>query len=406
MNIGFFLSKKLIPRDSQRISKPIITVSVVSVALGVIILILAFAITTGFKNEIKEKMVGFGSHIEISYFDNNQSYENTPIEKDLNVYQQIAELNHVVGVHPFAMKAGIVRGEEDIEGVVFKGIEKKAPSSFFEKHLQKGHFIRFDDSSTSNQILISELLANKLFLDTGQRLLAYFVQNPVRQRMFSIAGIYNTGLGKYDKNVILCDIAHIQKLNDWHPNQVSGIEVLIDDFEQLKIINQQINDMLPPDLLASTIEERNRDIFEWIGMFNQNVYILIILIIIVTTVSLISTQLTISLEHIPTIGILKTLGCTNTVIRNVFLYISAKILAIGLFLGNAIALILCLIQDKYHIIGLNPDNYYVSFVPVEVNFWHVLFINLGVIVISIGILVIPSFFVAKNTKTIDALRMN
>ena len=406
MNISFFLSKKLIPRDSQRISKPIITVSVISVALGVIILILAFAITTGFKNEIKEKMVGFGSHIEISHFDNNQSYENTPIDKNLDVYQQIAKLNHVANIEPFAMKAGIVKGDEDIEGIVFKGIEKNYPPSFFEKYLQKGHFILFDDSTASNEIFISEILANKLFLDTGQRLLTYFVQNPVRQRMFTIAGIYNTGLGKFDKNIILCDIAHIQKLNNWQPNQVSGIEVLIDNFANLEIVNQQINDMLPPDLLASTIVERNRDIFDWISLFNQNVYILIILIIIVTGVSLISTQLTISLEHIPTIGILKTLGCTNAVIRNIFLYISGKILTIGLLFGNTIALILCFIQNKYHIVTLNPENYYVSFVPIEVNFWEVLYINLGVIAISIGILVIPSFFVAKNTKTIDALQMD
>ncbi len=406
MNIGFFLSKKLISHDSQRISKPIVSVSVISVALGVIILILAFAITTGFKSEIKEKMVGFGSHIEISHFDNNQSYENTPIDKSLDVYQQIAQLDHVVSMQPFSMKAGIIKGDEDIEGVVFKGVEKEYPSSFFEKHLLKGHFILFDDSAASNEVLISEVLANKLFLDTGKRLLTYFVQNPVRQRMFTIAGVYNTGLGKFDKNVVLCDIAHIQKLNDWQPNQVSGIEILIDDFENLEIVNQQINDILPPDLLASTIVERNRDIFDWISLFNQNVYILIILIIIVTSVSLISTQLTISLEHIPTIGILKTLGCTNTVIRNVFLYISGKILATGLLLGNTIALILCFLQAKYHIITLNPDNYYVSFVPIEVDFWQVLLINLGVMVISIGVLVIPSFFVAKNTKTIDALQMD
>jgi lipoprotein-releasing system permease protein len=406
LNIGYFLSGKLIPHNSQRISKPIVSISVLSVALGVVILILAFAITTGFQNEIKEKMVGFGSHIEISHFDNNQSYEHTPIDKNLDVYRQIACLDHVTGVYPFAMKAGIVRGEEDIEGVVFKGIEKNYPTSFFEKHLRKGHFLSLNDSAVSDEIFVSEILSDKLFLDTGQRLLTYFVQNPVRQRMFSVAGIYNTGLGKYDKNIILCDIGHVQKLNDWKPNQVGGIEVLIDDFEKLELVNQQINDMLPADLLASTVEERSRDIFGWIEMFNQNVYILIVLIIVVTSVSLISTQLTISLEHIPTIGILKTLGCTNVVIRNIFLYISAKILTAGLVFGNVIALILCFLQDKYHIIGLNPDNYYVSFVPVEVNVWHVLFINAGVILISIGILVIPSFFVAKKTKAIDALQMD
>jgi len=406
LNIGFFLSRKLIPKDSHRISKPIVLISIISVALGVATLILAFAITTGFKNEIKEKIIGFGSHIEIRHFDNNVSYENTPVSNDLPIYDEIKRLEHVSSIQPVASKAGILKGEEDIEGVVFKGITKDYPTDFFKKYLQKGRFIQFEDSVNSNEIIISELLANKLHLDTGQRILAYFVQNPVRQRMFTIVGIYNTGLGKYDKNSILCDIGQIQRLNDWNPNQVSGMEILLDNFSNLGAINEEANDLLPPDMLAMTIEELHPDIFGWIDLFNQNVYILIILIIIVTMVSLISSQLTISLEHISTVGILKALGCTNTIVRNIFFFISLRILFLGLFFGNAIALLICYIQAKYHLLGLNPESYYVSFVPIEVVSWHVLCINLATILISVAILVFPSYFVAKKTKAIDALRMD
>jgi len=405
LNIGFFLSRKLIPKDSKRISKPIVWVSIISVALGVATLILAFAITTGFKNEIKEKIIGFGSHIEIAHFDNNASYENVPIESDLSIFKDIEQLPHVLSVLPFASKAGILKGDEDVEGVVFKGITKDYPSDFFEKNLVKGQFIRLDDTLTSNEIIISELMANKLHLDTGQRILAYFVQNPVRQRMFTIVGIYNTGLGKYDKNSILCDIGQIQRLNDWQPNQVSGMEVLMDDFDYLESTAEQVNDLLAHNMLASTIVERNPDIFDWIDLFNQNVYILIILIIIVAMVSLVSSQLTISLEHISTVGILKAVGCSNTIIRNIFFFISLRILFLGLLFGNSIALLLCFVQEKYHLIKLNPESYYVSFVPVEIEPLHVLIINLGTILISVAVLVFPSYFVAKKIKAIDALRM-
>jgi len=405
LNISHHLSKKLIPEDGQRISRPIMVISIISVALGVCILVLAFAITSGFKNEIRSKIVGFGSHIEIVHFDNNNSYESVPIRNDFDFYDAIRTLENVQSIQSIATKAGIVKGEEDIEGIVFKGIGKDYNSSFFEKYLIKGRFIQLPDSTSSNEIIISEALANKLHLDTGQRLLAYFVQQPVRQRLFTITGIYNTGLGTHDKNTIITDIRQIQKLNDWDKNMASGIEILLNNFDQIDKTNDQINDILPPDMQANTVIERNRETFDWINLFNQNVYILILLIVIITAVSLISTQLTISLEHITTIGILKTLGCTNVVIRNIFLYISVRILGFGLLFGNVIAFILCYLQGKFKIITLNAENYFVSFVPIQLDVWHILLVNLGTIFICIFILIIPSYFVAVKTKTIDALRM-
>jgi lipoprotein-releasing system permease protein len=381
-------------------------ISIISVALGINILIIAFAVTTGFKSEIREKIIGFGSHLEIERFDNNDSYESAPVYTHLTFYNHIKTLDNVLAIQPVAIKAGIVRGEKDIEGVVFKGVGEAYNASFFEKHLLKGRFIQLEDSSLSNEIIISELLANKLQLDTGQRLLSYFVQNPVRQRVFKITGIYNTGLGTYDKNTVICDIAQIQRLNTWEETQASVIEVLIKDFDKINITNDQVNDILPVDMQSNTIIERNRDIFDWIDLFNQNVYILIVLIVIITVVSLISTQLTISLEHITTIGILKTLGCTNAGIRNIFLYISLRILGLGLFFGNSIALLACYLQSKFDIIRLNPESYYVSSVPIEVVFWQVLLINITTVVICMGILVFPSYFVAKKTKTIQALHMD
>jgi lipoprotein-releasing system permease protein len=406
LNLSFFISRKLIPRDSQRVSKPVVVISIITVALGICILLLTFAITAGFRNEIRGKIVGFGSHIEVTHFDNNYSYESSPVFINKQLTTNIKQIKGVVHLQPFTTKAGIVKKEEDVEGVVFKGIDARYDSRFFVKNLVKGTFLSLNDSTTSNDVLISETLSKKLQLDTGQKFTAFFIQNPVRQRLFTIRGIYNTGLGTFDKTHIFCDIAHLQKLNDWQNNCVGGLEILTDDFEKIDRINSAVNDVLPYDLQSTTIIDRNRDIFDWIKLFDQNVLILIFLVIITTGVSLISTQLILSLEHISTIGLLKALGCTTAVIRNIFLFISAKILCLGLVIGNAIGLLFCFLQNNFHLLSLNPDNYYVAYVPVDVQWLHVVFINIGAVLVSFAVLLVPTHFVAKRTSAIRALRMD
>ena len=406
MNFSLFLSQKLIPKNSRRVSKPVVSIAVGSVALGICILLLTFAITTGFRNEIRNKVIGFGSHIEVAHFDNNYSYESSPVFVNANLIANIKQVDGVAHIQPFTTKAGIVKTENDVEGVVFKGINVNYDSLFFVKNLVKGNFITLSDSAVSNDVLISETMAKKLQLDVGQKFTAFFIQNPVRQRAFTIKGIYNTGLGEHDKRYIFCDMAHLQKLNDWKSGCVGGLEILINDFNNIDCINKQISDALPYDLLSTTITDRNRDIFDWIRLFDQNVLILVFLVIIISGVSLISTQLILSLEHITTIGLLKALGCTTATIRNVFLFLSAKILGLGLLFGNAIGLLFCFVQNRFHLIPLNPDNYYVSYVPVDVQWLQVVLINIGAILISFAVLIIPAHIVACRTSAINTLRMD
>ena len=406
MNFSYFLSQKLIPKDSKRVSKPVVTISIISVALGICILLLTFAITTGFRNEIRNKVVGFGSHIEIAHFDNNISYESSPVFIDTALITSLKQIKGITNIQAFTTKAGIVKTENDVEGVVFKGIDANYDSLFFVKNLVKGTFITLSDSATSNDVIISEILAKKLQLDVGQKFTAFFIQNPVRQRMFAIKGIYNTGFGIYDKTYIICDIAHLQKLNDWKSDCVGGLEILIDDFNKIDLLNERINDVLPYDLQSTTIIDRNRDVFDWIRLFDQNVFILIFLVIIISGVSLISTQLILLLEQISTIGLLKALGCTTSTIRNVFLFISAKILGLGLLFGNAIGLLLCWIQHHFHLITLNPDSYYVSYIPIDIQCLHLILINLGAVLVSFTVLIIPAHFVARRTTAINALRVD
>ena len=406
MNFSFYLSQKLVPKDGRRVSKPVVAVSIVTMALGVCILLLTFAITTGFRNEIRNKVIGFGSHIEIAHFDNNNSYESSPVFVVSEMIDAIKQINGVVNIQAFTSKAGIVKTESEVEGVVFKGIDPDYDSLFFVKNMVKGNFLTLSDSTTSNDVLLSETLAKKLQLDTGQKFTAFFIQNPVRQRAFTIKGIYNTGLSTYDKTIILCDIKHLQKLNDWKSDCVGGLEVLIDDFDKIDLLNETVSDVLPYNLRATTIIDRNRDIFDWIRLFDQNVFILVILVVIISGVSLISTQLILSLEHISTIGLLKALGCTTSTIRNVFLFLSAKILIIGLLVGNAVGLLLCWLQNQFHLITLNPDNYYVSYIPIDVQWLHVVLINIGAVLVSFAVLIIPAHFVARRTSAINALRMD
>jgi lipoprotein-releasing system permease protein len=223
--------------------------------------------------------------------------------------------------------------------------------------------------------------------------------------MFTIVGIYNTGFGELDKSLVICDLKHIQKLNNWQSDEVGGAEILLDDFSQIPSAVSRIDEAVDYNCTAYSIIDRHKFIFEWITLINQNVFILIALVIIIAALSLISTQLTFILEHIPTIGILKTLGCTSFVIGNIFVFVSIKVLSIGLLFGNAAGLLLCFLQSKWQFVTLNAENYYVDFVPVNVRLWHVLAINAGAVVISVLVLVVPAYFVSQKVKTTDALTM-
>lgn len=404
MNFTNFISNRILKSKSHRFSKPIVTISIISIALGVCVLILVFAITTGFRSEIQNKVIGFGSHIEISYFDNNESYQKIPIYKNSSFVTQIKQMPNVKNIQVYASKAGILKTKDEIEGIVLKGIDVDYDHSFFSKHLVKGEIIKLRDSTIVNDILISEITAKRLHLDTGSKLIIYFVQDPPRQRVFIVKGIYKTDMASFDERYAVCDLKIIQKLNDWNRDQIDGFEINVFDFNKLDITNDEINDLIPCNLNAQTIVSRNKSLIDWIGLFDQNMSVLLLLIIIVICISVISTQLTLILEQISTIGILKTLGCNHRNIRNIFLHISTLILIKGLLIGNAVGLFLCFIQNQWHIITLNPQNYYMSYVPIEIIGSHLLIINGLVVIVSLSVLIIPAYFVTRKIQIVDAIR--
>jgi lipoprotein-releasing system permease protein len=403
LNANRFIAQRLLPRKGRQFSKPIIWIATISVGLGICVMIWAIAITSGFRKEIRDKVTGFGSHIVIHCFDNNQSYEKQPFSIDPTLLKKLSELPNVRRIQACASKAGIVQTNEEIEGVLFKGIDQQYDSHFFSRHLVKGHFPDYNREEEANDILISAYLANRLQTDTGEKIRAYFVQEPVRQRNFRIAGIYDTGLGSYDQTYALCSIRQIQKLNNWSQDSVDSFELLLRDEEKTDLTRSEIQRLIPYQLTAETAKELHPDMFLWIGMFDQNVMILIILITIVVCITLISTQLTVTLEQIPAIGMLLALGCSHRDIRHIFLHISGNILIKGLLAGNMVALAVCKLQQQTHLLRLDPKNYFMDYVPMQCQWQHIIAINLLILSISICFLLIPSHLVSRKIKIVEAL---
>ncbi|PKQ66760.1 ABC transporter permease [Labilibaculum manganireducens] len=406
MNLELFIAKKITisKKGGGNISHPIISIAKISISLGIAVMILAVAIVTGFKSEITNKVIGFGSHIQITNYDNNSSFETNPIEKNAISVSSIEKIPGVSHVQSFATKPGILKTKSDIQGIVLNGIGKDYDWSFFKNHLVEGKTIQLTDSTKSNDILISEKLSNLLQLKVGDKLSVYFIQQPPRVRSFTVAGIYNTGMEEFDKLFLICDIQHIQKLNDWSDNQVSGYEIFIDNFDDLDLIDQQIKGITAASFTddgagfkVRSIVRKYPQIFSWLDMLDMNVWIILSLMILVAGFNMVSGLLIIILEKTNMIGILKALGTENWSIRKIFLYQSAMLIGQGLLWGNIIGISVCLLQYFFKIIPLDPTNYYVDTVPINLKITHIILLNIGSLIATVSMLLVPSYLITKIT---------
>lgn len=395
MNPEFFIARRLIKRNTGNFSDPIIRIAIITVALGLIVMILSIAIIIGFKHEISSKVIGFGGHIQISNFDNNYSYEVIPIEHDPVLLRQLKDIPGVKHVQIFGNKPGIIKTENDIQGVVLKGIGKDFDWDFFKEKMINGSILQVSDTAISNDILISKKLASLLKLETGNDVRMYFIiDDLIRARRFTIKGIYETGLEDFDKMFVLCDIGQIQKLNSWESNQVAGFEILVNDLKNLDQVADEAYKFIPYDANAQTIKEIYPQIFDWLKLQDMNVIIILTLMILVAIITMISALLILILERTNTIGLLKALGYKNWNIRKIFLIIASNIALKGIFWGNLIGLSLAFLQKYYGIIKLSQESYYVSVVPIQINFFYLLVLNLATLIITIMALVIPSVIIS------------
>jgi lipoprotein-releasing system permease protein len=398
VNVELFIAKRIISGNKTNFSKPIVRLGVISVALGISVMIISIAIVTGFQQQIRDKVIGFGSHIIITNFQVNTSYEPSPISVNQPFYTSLNSLPGIKHVQVFATKAGIIKTDDQIEGVVFKGVGADYDGSFFKEKMVDGNIFTMEDTATTNDVIISKSLASRLKLKTGDPLRMYFVGNDEMQprgRKFNICGIYETGLDEFDKLYVYGDIGHIRKLNNWKPDEAGGFEVLIDDYNQIDEMGERVYDFIGYNFDSKTIKQTQPQIFEWLSLQDINVVVIIVLMVLVAGITMISTLLILILEKTNMIGLLKAFGTQNRSIRKVFIYNAVYIIGKGLLWGNLIAIGLCFFQLKTAFLKLNQESYYISEVPINLQFSHLIIINIGTLLVCTLMLIVPTFIITR-----------
>ena len=399
-------TRKLLKGENSGFSRPIVKLSVAGVALGIVVMLVAIAVTTGYKQVIRDKVVALGSHIRISNYDMNYSFEPVPFEKNRPFVEEIKTLPEVKSVQCYSTKAGVIKTDDQVEGIVLKGIDLSFDKEHFQKNLIEGELLSLEDTTPSKEIIISTTLSKRLKLKLGDKVRTYFVQDPPMQRNFTVTGIYETGLPEYDQQFALVDLRQIRKLNQWDSTLVGGIEVLINDFAQLDETREKIDNMVGYDLKAESIKDIFPQIFQWIALFDTNVIVLLIITFCVCMITMMSAFFIIVIEQTPTIGLLKTMGMKNQSIVTLFLMIASNIIIRGLLWGNIVATGFCLLQQHFHWVHLDAATYYVSYVPVEFNIPLILAVNVAVLVLCMAILVLPAYIVARKSSPLAAIKFD
>jgi lipoprotein-releasing system permease protein len=381
---------------------------VASVALGLSVMIVAIAIVTGFQQEVRDKVTGFGAHIQITGYQVNTSYEAAPVSIHQPFYPNIDTLPGIRHIQVFASKAGIIKTEDQIEGVILKGIGSDFDRSFFEPRIVEGSFFSVSDSARTDDVLISLSLARRLRLQVGDAVRMYFIipdEIQPRGRRFIVSGIYETGLDEFDRLYVIGDIWHIQRLNKWTSGQVGGFELFVEDFRQIDKMGEQVNQFIGYNLKAQTIRQTQPQIFEWLSLHDMNVAIIIVLMVLVAGITMISTLLILILERTAMIGVLKALGARNRSIRKVFLLNAVYIIGKGLIIGNLVAFALSYLQLKTGWVGLDQESYYVSQVPINLQLSHYLITNLGTLLVCALMLIIPTYIITRISP-VKAIRFS
>ncbi|MDR1090935.1 MAG: ABC transporter permease [Prevotella sp.] len=409
MNLELFIAKRIhfkSEKGEKRVSSPAIKIAVAGVAIGLAAMILSLSIVVGFKTEVRNKVVGFGSHIQITNLNNTTSYESQPISVSSELEKELADAPNIKHVQLYGTKPGVIKTKDAFLGIMLKGVGDDYDWTFFKQNMVDGSIINPQDTSVANQVIVSKNIASKLHLKTGDSFIAYFVgERNVEERSarkFNITGIYSTNFEEYDKLFVVTDLSLIQRLNKWEPDQVSGIELLVKDYDKLEAAARDVyfdlmtyRDKDGNTLLARSIKELNPMIFSWLDLLDMNVWVIIGLMFVISVFTVISGLLIIILERTNMIGMLKTLGSGNFSIRKTFLYVASFLILKGMFWGNIIALSILLIQKYFGVVKLNPDNYYVSEMPVDINILYILLINTGTLVLSVVAMIGPSYLIAK-----------
>lgn len=404
MNLPLFIARRIYTSDGQRreVSLPAIRIATAGVAIGLAVMLITVSVVFGFKHTIRDKVIGFGSHITIQSFMAQQTASPVPICISDTLMRQLKALPEVRHVQQYTMTQGILKTDDDFLGVAFKGIGRNYDVSFLGQHIVEGELPRFSDDKTSYQLLVSRMMADKLSLHVGDRVYAYFVGNDdVRARKFTIKGIYQTNMTQFDQTLCFTDYRIPIRLNGWEQDQCSGAEVLVKDFDRLDETAQQVMRLVNHDsdrygetFTSQTIHEAYPQIFSWLELLDINVWIILVLMVCVAGFTMVSGLLIIILERTQMIGLLKALGARNATIRHTFLWFAAFIISQGLLLGDVLGIGLIVLQQQTGFIRLDPANYYVDTAPMELNVPVMVALNVATLLISIFVLIAPSFLIS------------
>lgn len=407
MNTNFYIARRIFSAKENRnnLSHRIVNIALFGIVLGLVVLILSVAIVTGYKSEVGRKVIGFGSHLQIVNLDANQSFATTPISQNQPFLEELKKIDGIRHVQIFATQPGIIRTDEEIHGVVLKGIGPDFDWSFFQENKVAGEPFQVQDTIRNNNVWVSKQMADLLKLKLGDDLFMFFIdqtESVPRQRKFKLAGIYKTSLEEFDRMFVLVDINHIRKLNNWAKDEVSGFEILVNDFRKLPEQEKAVKNLLlrytnknRPVLQVVSIKEKYRHIFDWLNLLDMNVWVILALMTLVAGFNMISSLLVIILERTQMIGILKAIGTRDWSIRKIFLYFSAMLILKALFWGNLIGIGICLIQQYTHILKLDPTSYYLEYVPVNLSIFYLILLNVGTVVITMLMLLLPTYFITK-----------
>lgn len=405
MNFPLFIARKIhfsSQNNERKVSKPAVRIALCGIALGLAVMIIALAVVVGFKNEVGRKVMGFGAHIQITSLTNNKTYDLPPISFSDTLINAIKEVPNVNYIQTTATKPAIIKTKTDFQGIVLKGVDEKYNWDFFKEYLREGELPIYNDSTPSNEVLISSKQADALKLNVGDKFICYFIQDQVRLRQFTISGIYSTGLADFDKLFIVSDIKHIRLLNNWDENTATSIEVFVNDLNILEDTSYSIFLATANNFTGNynpyytrNIYELQPQIFGWLDLLDLNMVIILILMFSVATFTMISGLLIIILEKTTLIGTLKVLGANNWTIRKIFLYQASFLIGKAMLWGNVIGLGLYFMQKYLKVIKLDPEIYFVDYAPVELIPWQAVVLNIGVGIAILCILVIPSYLIAK-----------
>jgi len=386
-------------------SKSIVSIAVFGIAFGLLVMIMAVAIVTGFKNEVRNKVIGFGSHIQLVNYDSNASFATIPVSDNQPWLSELKSLKGIKHVEVFATKPGIIKTDEEIQGIVLKGIGPDFDWSFFRESLVEGSFFSVSDTGTTDKVLISKQMALMLKLKVGDPMYTYFLNegsNVQRMRRFHICGIYKTSLEEFDHLFVIGDINQLRKLNDWKNDDVSGFEITITEFNNIgemmhKVRSLTVNygDDDKSILRPISITSKYPQIFDWLNLLDMNVWIILALIILVAGFNMVSGLLILILERTTMIGVLKAVGTENWSIRKVFIYLSVFLIGKGMIWGNIVGIIICLIQWHFKIFKLDPTSYYIDTVPINLKISHLLMLNGGTLIITTLMLLVPSWYISR-----------